>query len=45
MATRRLLNLINNATKDLPANKKFLNDLMRGVERYNMKTSRKGSSN
>lgn len=43
MATRRLLNLINNATKDLPANKKFLNDLMRGVERYNMQTSRKGS--
>ena len=43
MATRRLLNIINNATSNLPANKKFLNDLMRGVERYNMKTSRKGS--
>ena len=43
MATRRLLNIINNATSNLPANKKFLNDLMRGVERYNMQTSRKGS--
>lgn len=43
MATRRLLNIINSSTQNLPANKKFLNDLMRGVERYNMQTSRKGS--
>ena len=43
MASRRLLNIINNANSNLPANKKFLNDLMRAVERYDMQNSRKGS--
>lgn len=41
--SRRLLNLINNATKDLPANKKFLTDVMSCIEQNELNHRRKGS--
>lgn len=43
MASRRLINLINNSTAHLTSDKKFLNDVMSAVERYDMQCSRKGS--
>ena len=44
MATRRLLNLINNSNSNLPANKKFLSDVMSAIERKSIIDSRKGST-
>ena len=43
MATRRLLNLINNTTSNLPDNKKFAVDVMSAIERKSMMERRKGS--
>ena len=41
---RRLLTLLNKADNNLPDNKKFLNDVMTGIERYSMAHRRKGSN-
>lgn len=43
MASRRLLNLINNASKTLPDNKKFLTDVMSAIERVDLASGRKPS--
>lgn len=42
--SRRLLNLINSSKQDLPANKKFLKDLMSCIERCEQAERRKGST-
>lgn len=42
--SRRLLNLINSSKQDLPANKKFLKDLMSCIERCEQTERRKGST-
>lgn len=41
--SRRLLNLINSSQKSIPANKKFLQDVMSAIERDSIETRRKGS--
>ena len=43
MATRRLLNLINNSNNNLPEYKKFQVDVMSAIERYDILHKRKGS--
>lgn len=43
MATRRLLNLINNSNNNLPEYKKFQLDVMSAIERYDILHKRKGS--
>ena len=42
--SRRLLNLINNNQPQLPANKKFLADVMSCIERMEQEGRRKGSN-
>lgn len=42
--SRRLLNLINNNQPELPANKKFLSDVMSCIERIEQSERRKGSN-
>ena len=42
--SRRLLNLINNNQPQLPANKKFLTDVMSCIERTEREGRRKGSN-
>ena len=42
--SRRLLNIINNASSTLPDNKKFLVDIMSAIERSNAIHRRKGST-
>lgn len=41
---RKLLSLINKAKDDLPDNKRFLNDVMTGIERYSVAHRRKSSN-
>lgn len=43
MSRRKLLTLMDNATKNLPDNKKFLVDVMSAIERYDVLSSRKPS--
>lgn len=43
MSRRKLITMMDNATKNLPANKKFLVDVMSAIERYSAQTSRKPS--
>lgn len=43
MSRRKLLTLMDNATKNLPDNKKFLVDVMSAIERYDKISSRKPS--
>ncbi len=42
--SRRLLNLINNNQPELPANKKFLSDVMSCIERVDQQSRRAGST-
>lgn len=43
MVSRRLLNIINNSTRNLPDNRKFASDIMSAIERNSIITKRKGS--
>lgn len=43
MSRRKLLNMINNTAKGLPANKKFLADVQSAIVRVNTNNRRKGS--
>ena len=42
--SRRLINLINNSAPQLPANKKFLTDIMSCIERVDKQHTRQGST-